>query len=271
MEDLKRSILKFPILGAKYVNWKRQRNITAQRNREYRDWLAHPYGQASIERLRTYHNKHQGERCFVIGNGPSLNKMDLSYLKDEYTFGANRIYLLFEELGFTTTYFCSVNSHVIEQFNADIADLPMPKFLSWKSHDTIQFTDDMMFLRPFYEESFQPTPINGLWEGATVTFISLQLAYYMGFEKVYLIGVDHNFKDKGTPHKLVTSEGVDDNHFHPDYFHKGIKWQLPDLDTSEIAYLMARQYYEDNQREILDATVDGKLQIFDKINYETLF
>ncbi|GAB5491256.1 MAG: DUF115 domain-containing protein [Phototrophicaceae bacterium] len=271
MNDLKRTILKFPVLGSLYVNWKRQRNIRALRQKETNIWLQHPYGQASVERLKAYHNKHQGERCFVIGNGPSLNKMELSYLKNEYTFGANRIYLLFEELGFTTSYFCSVNTHVIEQFAEDIAELPMPKFLSWRAKDSIQFTDDMMFLRPFYEENFQETPIYGLWEGATVTFISLQLAYYMGFKEVYLIGVDHNFKDKGVAHKLVTSEGDDENHFHPDYFHKGIRWQLPDLDTSEIAYLMARQYYEDNGRKIMDATVGGKLQIFDKVSYDDLF
>lgn len=272
MDNLKHTILRFPILGEKYINWRNSQKISAKKKHDFADWIQNPNAQATMERLKTYHNKHQGERCFIIGNGPSLNKMDLSHLKNEYTFGANRIYLLFEELGFTTTYFCSVNSHVIEQFNQDIANLLMPKFLNWESKDSIEFTDDMMFIREVhYKEEFQPTPYQGLWTSATVTFISLQLAYFMGFEEVYLIGVDHNFKDKGKAHTLVTSEGADPNHFHPDYFHKGIKWQLPDLDTSERGYLMARRYYEEHGRKVLDATVDGKLQIFPKVDYKSLF
>jgi hypothetical protein len=99
----------------------------------------------------------------------------------------------------------------------------------------------------------------------------MQLAYYMGFQQVILIGVDHNFKDKGEAHKLVTSTGADENHFHPDYFGKGVKWQLPDLETSEIAYQFAREAYEADGRQILDATVGGKLTIFPKVDFTSLF
>ncbi len=40
------------------------------------------------------HNIHHGQRCFIIGNGPSLQRTDLTKLKDEFTFGMNRIYLV---------------------------------------------------------------------------------------------------------------------------------------------------------------------------------
>ena len=49
----------------------------------------------SNAKLRSYKNKFAGERCFVVGNGPSLNNMDMSKLSDEYTFGMNRIFLMF--------------------------------------------------------------------------------------------------------------------------------------------------------------------------------
>jgi hypothetical protein len=93
----------------------------------------------------------------------------------------------------------------------------------------------------------------------------------MGFEQVILIGVDHNFVTKGDANKTVTSQGDDPNHFAPNYFGKGFKWQLPDLETSERAYRMARAAYEDDAREVLDATVGGKLTVFPKVNYTTLF
>ena len=79
-------------------------------------------------------NIHRGERCFIIGNGPSLKNTDLAKLKDEYTFGMNRIYLMFPELGFTTTYFASINDLVVEQCAEEIAALPIPKFISWHAN-----------------------------------------------------------------------------------------------------------------------------------------
>ncbi len=80
----------------------------------------------------------RGQRCFIIGNGPSLKQTDLTKLKDEFTFGMNRIYLLFPELGFNTTYFVSINDLVIEQCAQEIAALPIPKFISWHSNRHFQ-------------------------------------------------------------------------------------------------------------------------------------
>ncbi|HNO30912.1 MAG TPA: hypothetical protein PKI78_03930, partial [Anaerolineales bacterium] len=104
-----------------------------------------------------------------------------------------------------------------------------------------------------------------------VTTFALQIAFHMGFEKVILIGVDHNFTSKGDANKTVTSEGDDPNHFMPNYFGKGVKWQLPDLDTSEVGYIMAREAYRRAGREVIDATVGGKLTIFPKVDYNSLF
>ena len=110
-----------------------------------------------------------------------------------------------------------------------------------------------------------------VWEGATVTNVALQLAFHMGFSEAILIGVDHNFATKGKPNTTVVSDGDDPNHFNPGYFGKGFRWQLPDLDTSEIGYEIARQAYETDGRKVLDATVEGKLQIFPKVDFTSLF
>ena len=69
----------------------------------------------------------------------------------------------------------------------------------------------------------------------------------------------------------MVSQGDDPNHFDPHYFGKGFRWQLPDLETSETAYNMAKCQFEIDDREIVDATVDGKLQVFNKVGYKTLF
>ncbi len=236
----------------------------------------HPWRRESIRRLAGFKDIHKGRRAFIIGNGPSLKQTDLSKLKNELTFGMNRIYLAFPELGFHTTYFAAINDLVIEQFNEDILNLPMPKFLAWHSHR--YFPGELLidriptFLYTTYTGPRFASDVRGrVWEGATVTNVVLQIAFFMGFDQVILIGVDHNFTSKGDANKIVVSQGDDPNHFAPNYFAKGYKWQLPDLDTSEIGYTFAREAYRRAGREVLDATVGGKLTIFPKVNYNSLF
>ena len=232
----------------------------------------HPWRRESIHKLAELKDVHRGQRCFIIGNGPSLKNTDLSLLKEEFSFGMNRIYLMFPELGFSSTYFLSVNSLVIEQCAEDIRSLTIPKFLSWRSRGLIQPTKDMAFLHTTYTgPKFAQDARGRLWEGATVTYVALQLAYHMRFEQVILIGVDHSFSAKGKPNSTVVSQGDDQDHINTAYFGKGFRWQLPDLETSERAYSMAREAYVQVGRQILDATIGGKLTVFPKVAYETLF
>ncbi|MCC6298415.1 MAG: DUF115 domain-containing protein [Anaerolineales bacterium] len=241
----------------------------------------HPWRRESIRRLAALKDVHKGKRAFIIGNGPSLKQTDTSKLKDEITFGMNRIYLAFPGWGFSTTYLCVTNDLVVEQFVADFNSLTIPKFIAWRSHrhfisqlpiTNYSITQLPTFIYTTYTGPKFATDARGrVWEGATVTNLALQLAFHMGIEKAILIGVDHNFADKGEANKTVVSQGDDPNHFMPNYFGKGVKWQLPDLDTSEIGYALARDAYRKAGREVVDATVGGKLTIFPKVEYESLF
>jgi hypothetical protein len=253
---------------------------TLQRAAQWPAATFHPLRRHSIQRLADFKDLHSGERCFIIGNGPSLQQTDLHLLRDEFTFGMNRIYLLFAELGFPTSYYLSINSLVIEQCAADIYDLDMPKFLSWRSHKFLDHLitgdrlseNDPIFLHTTYTgPGFTRDARKRLWEGATVTYVALQLAFFMGFHTVILIGVDHSFSTQGKPNTTIVSEGDDRDHFHTAYFGKGFRWQLPDLDTSEQAYRMARDAYGQAGRQVLDATIGGKLTVFPKVDYTSLF
>ena len=236
----------------------------------------HPWRLNSNQRLKNYQNLYSGKRCFVIGNGPSLKNTNLSLIKDEYTFGMNRIYLAFEEWGFQTNFLVSVNDLVIEQCHSDFNDLKMPKFISWRSKDML-FPDSQPDLNThFLYTTYTGPKFNNLithrfWEGATVTYVCLQLAFCMGFSEVYLIGVDHSFDTKGKSNQTIVSNGDDPNHFSPEYFGKGFRWQLPDLDTSEVSYKLAYQNYLTAGRQVFDATIGGKLDVFPKVEYEGLF
>lgn len=237
----------------------------------------HPWRRESMRRLREVKNTHLGERAFIIGNGPSLKQTDLSKLKNEFTFGLNRIYLMFPELGFQTSCLVSVNDLVIEQCAPEMMALSLPRFFAWHSRRHFEpFSPEGQALPTFLYTTFTgpkfSRDVSGrVWEGATVTNVALQLAFHMGFQEVILIGVDHNFTTQGPANATVTSQGDDPNHFSAAYFGKGFRWQLPDLETSEIGYRMARQAYENAGRKVVDATVGGKLTVFPKVSYELLF
>ncbi|NJL13759.1 MAG: DUF115 domain-containing protein [Microscillaceae bacterium] len=220
-------------------------------------------------RLNEFKNIHSGQSCFIIGNGPSLNKMDLNPLNSYYTFGLNKIFLIFERVALHLSYHVAVNPFVIEQSKAEIEQLKCPSFLSFngakdvihpKSHIYTIWTGSTPL-------EFSTDILVGLSEGFTVTYVAMQIAYFMGFEKVFLIGVDHNFNQKGKPNETQLLQGEDPNHFDSRYF-AGKKWQLADLEGSELAYQSAKFHFSRQGRIIYDATVDGKLQVFPKISFE---
>lgn len=227
------------------------------------------------KKLSQFSNCHRGERCFILANGPSLNKVDLSLLRNDITFGLNRVYLLFDKVEFRPTYYVSVNELVLKQFHQEIKPLPFPKFLNWKERSLFDYKDEKtIFIRTglTIRDAFIGDPLHPLSDGGTVTYVALQLAYFMGFSEVILIGLDHSFQDKGIPNRTEERATVEDaNHFVPNYFPKGVKWQLPDLHRSEIAYGLARKEFENDGRKIFDATAGGKCEVFEKIEFDTLF
>lgn len=227
-------------------------------------------GRANHAYIRQFRDIHAGKRCVIIGNGPSLRDTDLSLLRDEYTFGLNRIYLLFEKLGFATTFHVVVNRHVVEQCVNDFRTIQAPLFTTAPNREFLDDAPGTAYLHhvigpwPYFSRDVN----RGVWEGYTVTYVAMQLAYYMGFSKVILVGVDHRFAITGPPNQLIESTGPDMSHFDPGYFPKGFKWQLPDLSNSEVAYRMARKAFQDDGRRIVNATVGGALTIFPRVSLD---
>lgn len=82
-----------------------------------------------------------------------------------------------------------------------------------------------------------------------------------------LIGIDHSYREEGLPGKPVESQSDDVDHFHPDYFGRGIVWQLPNYAAMEHGYKQAKRLFEMDNRVIVDCTVEGKLDIFPKEDF----
>lgn len=213
-----------------------------------------PWNELMSQRMRL------AETCLVIGNGPSLNDIPFTFLHKYPSFGTNRIYLL---NGFTPDYYVCVNPLVLEQFLLEIAAIPArAKFIAES------FAGQVPGSCPLHSVSapiFSTEPDKRVYEGHTVTYVCLQLAFWLGFKQVLLVGVDHNYAFEGKPNEEHTMplEGADPNHFASDYF-QGVKWNNPDLVRSERAYAMARTVFSAYNRRIVNCTTRTKLEVFDR-------
>ena len=219
--------------------------------------------------LERFRDCHEGEDCFILGNGPSLNEMDLEPLQDYHTFGLNKIYLMADRgIDLNLSYLVSVNPLVIEQSAERFESLSCDVFLPYDpARDHVRDLSHVNYIYTGGPYTFKGDLRKRVHEGHTVTYVAMQIAFFMGFERVFLIGVDHSFESEGDPNETQHMEGDDPNHFDPDYF-KGDDWHLPDLEASELSYHLARFFYRRNGRKILDATVGGELDIYPKISYD---
>ncbi len=218
-------------------------------------------------------NKHRGERVVIVCNGPSLNNMDLSFLKRECVIGLNKIYLGFQKFRFYPKYYVAVNPKVIEQSVSEIRKLNCVKFLGDQGANGFISENSSTYLLNTKNPPFRfcKDIAVGLHEGWTVTYAALQIAYYLGFLEVVIIGMDHNFTFSGKPNEEKVLHGEDQNHFCGSYFGNGQKWDNPDLEHSEESYKIAKCVFEEEGRRILDVTVNGRCQVFDKVDYRQLF
>lgn len=237
---------------------------------------------ANERRLLGLKDLHRGKRAFILGNGPSLNLCDLRLLKNEITFGVNGIFLNREKMGFDPTYYVVEDEFIAEDRAADINQIKGPlKFFGNYLDYCIADQPDVIWLNlrmdygpypgfPHFSRNVART----VWVGGTVTYVCLQLAHYMGFSNVYLIGFDHSYKipaDAKITGETITSQSNDPNHFSETYFGKGYRWHDPMVERMEQAFCRARDIYSAAGRHIFNATVGGKLEVFERVSYNSLF
>lgn len=234
-----------------------------------------PFGfyKKNRKKLAALKNKHSGKRCFIIANGPSLSKIDFCLLNDEYTFGMNRIYLMKDQNGFMPNYLACVDKESqILQFHDELDMLDIPCFFDFNLRKWFSKKENQIFIKGSYFFRFSKDMSKKTHGKArSVTYAVIQLAYLMGFTEVYLIGKDHSYNTNATAGSAIVSDGKEDNHFIKGYYKKGQRWDAPDYKNEEFAYKIARKEFEKSNRIIKDATIDGNLNIFEKVDFYSLF
>ncbi|MCH8489188.1 MAG: glycosyltransferase [Oceanicaulis sp.] len=237
-------------------------------------------------RLRELREQFKGrKRCFLIGNGPSLNETDLAVLKDEVTFAVNGFFLKAKDLDWKPTFYL-VEDHLVAEDRAPwINEFKgpiklFPAYLGYMfeaSEDTVFYNHRPRKSYPHgFDFSMEADKIT--YTGCTVTFSMMQIAAYLGFEEIYLIGVDASYaipddakesKDYGVG--VLDMKSDDPNHFDPDYFGKGFRWHDPQVDKMVEAYTEARRTLEGTGQMIYNAGIGGQLEVFERRPFHDLF
>jgi hypothetical protein len=224
-------------------------------------------------RLQLLHNRHRGGRCVIVANGPSLNRMELGFLRREHVIGMNKIFLGFSTFGFYPRYYVAVNPTVVQQSADEIRALRCVKFIGARAARETGMTEDALTYVVAADGAprFSTDLTQGMHEGWTVTHAALQAAYHLGYSDVVLIGLDHRYSFQGRPNEARVMEGADPNHFSARYFGHGQSWDNPDLARSEESYRIALEAYRRDGRTVRDATVGGACPVFPKADYRQLF
>jgi hypothetical protein len=238
---------------------------------------------------KNYKNKYgniknifKNNRIFIIGNGPSLNRTSLFYLENEHVLCTNRFMLMLERLNFVPQYYACIDDRVLSTITEDIINVsPRFKYVFlpsihpsgkniYKLYNKLQNVYWLVLNKFGYSLDLPYVGIN-----KSVTNCSLQIAAFMGFSEIYLLGVDMDYED----HKSVTKENNrdwtsknddDPNHFDPRYFGKGTQYHHPRLDETFKKWEEAKTYFESKGVKIYNATVGGKLEIFDRVNLKDI-
>ena len=232
-------------------------------------------------RLLQYKDKHDGGRCFIIGNGPSLSINDLDKLKNEITFATNKIYLLFDKTLWRPSYYVCEDDALFVQIQDEISmHIKCPAFYS---RETILRVDKEFKLANFYfyyldhrcdwrpngKPTFSEEAFAIQW-GATVTYTCLQLAAYMGFSEIYLLGVDNTTKHGVKLNGELVSLNMSQTHFSSDYMPTNVHVYPNLIDVVDMAYTTAREYAESHDIKILNATRSGALEVFERIDFDSI-
>lgn len=255
--------------------------------------------------LDKFEEIHRGERCWIMGNGPSLREMNLDLLDGEIVFASNSVFLLFPQIKWRPKYYSCVDTRVLPDTIVEITEMlqdnpgmqgffpeELPQYDG--SGQTIQTSSlfppleniQLFKQRPMIKKQL-PSSAFTIGAGAvlcspkTVTIALMQIAVIMGFSDIYLFGCDTSYTIPdsvlqsgravhGKPGEklLLTSTLNDDpNHFTANYFGAGKKWHHPKTDQMIRHYTLAKEVLDSAGVAVFNATVGGKLDVFPRIDY----
>lgn len=260
-------ILSFPFAREftnAYVNYRNKR-FYLNMNKKYN----------FSDKIKKLKNDQKKNRCFIVGSGPSLTLEQLEQIKNEISFGSNRIYKMFDKTSWKPKYYVIQDAYdptpryVYENLNVEnlfVSDYYW-RANGMNNNNAICF-NTVRSLKQTNNIPFSNDVSKKVYTASTVTYTMIQLAAYFGFNEIYLIGMDHTYAnetdDKG---RIISKNNVQSHAFKDEKPNEVVA----NISYMEDAYKSARKYCEENNIKIYNATIGGKLEIFKRINFWALF
>lgn len=225
-------------------------------------------------------NIHQGRRCFIIGNGPSLRVDDLNilYRKGEISFAFNRIYHIFEKTPWRPTFYISQDDKMlkgckdnVERLEAKVKFIPIQ--FKWYNDMHMEGATYFNFVvnESAGKPSFSEDIAKVIFNSNTVVFSAIQIAVYMGIHEIYLIGVDHHFHISQNAKGDIVVDPMAKDYFTDAYNEDKEELYIPNTDVSTLTYQSAQDYAIAHGIRIYNATRGGMLEVFPRVDFDTLF
>lgn len=225
--------------------------------------------------MEKFKNKYKGERCFILATGPSLRLEDVEKLSNEYTFVMNSFVKELEKISFKPSFYVIQDGDVYECLRNYIKDSKLPCMFLGRSNicGNIKkefYLDCKWNIFPhvlsrniFYGRTkkgikFSDDASIAVYEGNNVVFSILQLAMYMGFKEIYLLGADCNYKPNI-------------NNFAEHGVHAKSLEECNESNKKIImSYQIAYEYAQKHDIRIYNATRGGELEVFERVDLDKL-
>lgn len=233
--------------------------------------------------IRGMHNQYLGKRCFIIGNGPSLTSEDLDKLKGEITFASNRIYDMFPYTNWRPYIYMCVDTNIIkemqisrlklEELSGSIVLCRNKRFVrSFKNeiniHEIMMDGKYVVERNKLVLESVSEDVSDYFSLTQSVACSMFELAIYMGIKEIYLLGIDHSFgievDMKGK--KVINKDVV------PHFKEQKDQTVYPsNKEALTKSYEIIKKYTDNHGIIVKNATRGGKLEVFERVDFDSLF
>ncbi len=244
-----------------------------------------PGNRARLEALK---DTHKGEKCFVIGNGPSLKAADLDKLKEKgiFCFGSKRINAIFDETDWRPDIWGVSDLGFISIYHDEMSELQgFPKLVPCQSiiNLNIPIKDAIYF--PFIQTERTPCWFNkdvtrGVHFWGTITCKLINFAVYMGFTEIYLLGVGHSYPVTTDANNKKVLDLTKQTYFSENYYDSksDLACATQDVNDMESALQYVTQAYKDVKYfcdtfnvKVYNATRGGELQVYPRIDFSEVF
>lgn len=217
-------------------------------------------------KITKYKNKHNGQRCVIVATGPSLCACDLDLVEKNkmVSFSVNSVFKIFDQTLWRPTYYVIDDYRAIQKYDDIMQTVSKDAVFIGDTFQKEKNYGRNAYLHHIHYESylnrlpkFSEDFAQKSYLGYTVVYSCIQLAVYMGFRELYLLGTDCNYV-----------MGSRNNYF----------WQSKEkdvmnheLDKIMMGYQSAKKYADGHGIKIWNATRGGNLEVFDRIRLEDVF